>query len=329
VATPQSNLVSVEVGTKQTVSVTFTSSDGRTITGLSLSSGSGVTLPAGWTGPATFGCASLSTGSSCVLNLTFTPTMYEIGQSFTLDYVYVDNSTEPQVNGSVTLAYQATTNDNVVAALSSVGQVNATVNSGAQTVTATFTTDDGHPASALAVTNDPSTLPPGWIATSASSCATVSAGTPCQLAWAYAPTAPGNGTLTVDYTFDDDSGTPKTSSFNVPYAATANDNVIYPAISPITVAVGSSHVVTVVFTTDDGFQASNLWMDLSTLPAGWSNAATTFTCSTISTGTGCALTLTFTPTCTCQSGSLSLPYTYADNAGTAKTGTVIATYTAT
>lgn len=332
VATPQSNLVSVEVGTKQNVSVTFTSSDGRTITGLALSSGSGVTLPAGWSGPATFGCAALSTGSGCVLNLTFTPTVYQTAQSFTLDYVYVDNSTEPQVNGSVTVAYQATTNDNVIAASSAVGQVNATVNSGSQTVTETFTTDDGHPASALTITNDPSTLPPGWVAPSASSCATVSAGTACQLAWVYAPTAPGNGTLTVNYSFNDDSGTSKSSSFNIPYAATANDNVVYPAIGPITAAVGNSQVVTVVFTTDDGFQATNLSMDLSTLSSvfpGWSSAATSFTCSTISTGTGCTLSLTFTPTCACQSGTLALPYTYADNAGTIKPGTVSFAYTGT
>jgi hypothetical protein len=333
VATAQSNLVSVEVGAKQNVSITFNSSDGRTITGLALSSGSGVSLPAGWTGPTTFGCATLSTGSGCVLNLTFTPTLYETGQSFTLDYVYVDNSTEPQVNGSVTVAYQATTNDNVIPTLSSAGaQVNATVNSGSQTVTATFATDDAHPASAFAITSDPSMLPPGWVAPSASSCATVSAGTACQLAWVYAPTAPGNGTITIDYSFADDSGTPKTASFNIPYAATANDNVIPSAAGPITAAVGTSQVVTVVFSTDDGFQASNLSMDLSALSSafpGWSDAATTFTCSTIGTGGGCTLSLTFAPSCACQSGTLSLPYTYADNAGTMKPGMVSIVYSST
>jgi hypothetical protein len=328
VATPQTNLVSVEVGMTQTVSITFTSSDGRTITGFGLSTGSGAALPAGWSGPATFGCAALSTGSSCVLNLTFTPTVYEVGQSLTLNYIYIDNADEPVINGSMTLAFQATSNDNVVAALSSVGQVNATVN-GSQTVTATFTTDDGHPASALNVTSDPSTLPPGWSAPTLSSCATVSAGTACQLAWVYSPAAPGNGTLTVDYSFDDDSGTPKTSSFNIPYAATANDNVIYPAISPITLAAGSSQAVTVIFTTDDGFQAANLSMDLSTLPAGWTSAATSFTCATISTGSSCALNLTYAPAGALATSTLTLPYSYADNAGTVKSGTLSIVYTST
>lgn len=332
VATPPSNLISVELGTKpHTVSITFTSSDGRTITGFGLSSASGATLPAGWTGPPTFGCAALSTGSSCVLNLTFTPTMYEIGQSLTLNYVYVDNSEEPQINGSMTLNYQATTDDNIEYALSTVGQVNATVNGGAQTVSATFTTDDGHPASNFSVTNDPSSLPAGWSAPGVSTCATVSAGTACQLAWVYAPTAPGNGTLTVDYSFDDDSGTTKTSSFNIAYAATANDTVIYPAVSPITAAAGTSEVVTVIFNTNDGFQATNLNMDLSTLPAGWSDsvAATSFTCATISTGGSCALSLTYAPTSAQASATLSLPYGYLDNAGTMKTGTLMIVYTST
>jgi len=249
----------------------------------------------------------LSTGSSCVLNLTFTPSAYEVGQSLTLDYVYVDNATDPVINGSMTLAYQATSNDNVVPALSSVGQVNATVNSGSQTVTATFTTDDGHPASALAVTTNPATLPPGWSGPAQGSCVTVSAGSACQLAWVYSPVAPGSGTLTVAYSFDDDSGTAKTSSFNVPYAATANDNVIYPAISPLTLAAGTSQVVTVIFTTDDGFQATHLTMDLSTLPAVWSSAASAFTCATISTGGTCALSLTYAP-----SAALATSYAYAN-----------------
>jgi len=271
----------------------------------------------------------LSTGSSCVLNLTFTPSAYEVGQSLTLDYVYVDNATDPVINGSMTLAYQATSNDNVVPALSSVGQVNATVNSGSQTVTATFTTDDGHPASALAVTTNPATLPPGWSAPAASSCATVSAGAACQLAWVYAPTAPGNGTLTIDYSFNDDSGTPKTSSFNISYAATANDNVIYPAISPITAASGTSQVVTVIFNTDDGFQATNLTMDLSTLPAGWTSSAAAYACATISTGSGCELSLTYAPSSALATSTLTLPYSYADNAGTLKNGTLLIMYTST
>jgi len=331
VATPPSNLVSVEVGTAKTISVTFTSSDGRTITGFGISNSRSDALPAGWAAPATFGCASLSTGGGCVLNLTFTPTMYEVGQTLTLHYVYVDNSMEPVTTGSMTLAYQATTNDNVIAAASPLGQINATVNSGSQTVTATFTTDDGNPASAFSVTSDPAALPPGWTAPAVSSCATVSAGVPCQLEWVYTPAAPGNGTITIDYAFNDDSGTPKTASFNIPYAATANDNVVAavsPA-SPIAVAHGSSQVETLTFTTDDGFQAGSLSMDLSALPAGWSGPAGEFTCTAISTGTACQLNLTYAPAAAGDNTTLQLTYGYLDNAGVAKSGSVNIAYTST
>jgi hypothetical protein len=330
VATPPSQIVSVEVGTTKTVSVTLTSSDGRTITGFAISNAAGEILPTGWSAPASFGCKSLSTGSGCVLNLMFTPTMYEMGQSLTLHYVYVDNAMEPVTTDSLTLAYQATSNNNVTPTLAPIGQINATVNAGSQTLTATFATDDGHPASAFALSND-SNLPPGWSAPSPSTCATVSAGTACQLSWVYTPTAPGNGTISVDYSFNDDSGTAKSASFNIPYAATANDNVVgaLSPSSPISVAAASTQTVTVTFTTDDGFQASDLSMDLSTLPTGWSAAATPFTCGAISTGTACQVTLTYCPPASGDNSTLQLNYGYSDNAGVAKTGSVNIAYTST
>ncbi len=330
VATPPNPLVSVEVGTTQTVSVTFTSSDGRTITGFALSSAAGAALPAGWTAPGSFACSTVSTGSGCVLNLTFTPTVYEVGQALTLHYVYVDNSLEPVTTGSMTLAYQATTNDNVIAAVAPIGQINATVNAGSQTVTATFTTDDGHPASALAV-SDAGALPPGWSAPDPSSCAVVSAGAACQLSWVYTPTVPGHGTLTIDYSFKDDSGTAKTASFNIPYAATANDNVVAAVSpqSPITVTGGASAVVTATFTTDDGFEANDLAMELSALPPGWSAGSSQFSCSGISTGTACRLDLTYAPAGPGDHGTLQLTYGYLDNAGVAKTGSINIAYAST
>ena len=47
-----SSSVSVAVGSSQTVSITFTSSDGRSITGFGVSGTLGL-LPAGWSGPTT------------------------------------------------------------------------------------------------------------------------------------------------------------------------------------------------------------------------------------------------------------------------------------
>ena len=331
VGTPPSQVVSLEVGTTKTVSVTMTSSDGRTITGFALSNAAGETLPAEWAAPASFGCKSLSTGSGCVLNLTFTPTAYEVGQTLTLHYVYVDNAMEPVTTDTMTLAYQATTDDNVTPVLAPMGQINATVNAGSQIVTATFSTDDGHPASALNVTSDPAGLPPGWSAPASNDCATVSAGSPCQLSWVYTPTAPGNGTISVDYSFDDDSGSPKTASFNIPYAATANDNVVNtvsPA-GPVAVVGGSSQGIAITFTTDDTFLATDLSLDLNSLPAGWSAASGVFGCPSISIGMTCQLNLTYAPATSGDHGTLQLLYDYLDNAGVSKSGSVNIAYSST
>jgi hypothetical protein len=265
------------------------------------------------------------------LNLTFTPTMYEVGQTLTLNYVYVDNAMEPVTTDSFTLAFQATTNDNVTPQLAPSGQIATTIGNGSQTVTATFTTDDGHPASALTMTSDPSSLPPGWTAPAPSSCATVSAPTACVLSWVYQPTAPDSGMITIDYSFKDDSGTAKTASFNIPYAATANNNVV-DAVSPATpinVPYGQPQLVTVTFTTDDTFLATNLSMELSPLNTGWSASSSSFTCAAINTGTACQLSLTYTPATSSDHGTLQLIYGYLDNAGVPKTGSVNIAYTST
>jgi hypothetical protein len=116
VATPSvGGTVSVVTGAKQTVSITFTSSDGNAISGFGISGSLGTTLPAGWSGPGSLTCASVSTGSGCVLNLTFAPTAVGSG-TLTIDYVYVDNATMPSTGGSLTIAYAATAHNNVVAA---------------------------------------------------------------------------------------------------------------------------------------------------------------------------------------------------------------------
>jgi hypothetical protein len=341
VATPPATMVSTVVGGKITATITFTSNDSNPITGLALSSGAGFALPAGWTGPQTFGCATVSTGGGCVLTLTYQPTAVSGGsKTLTLSYIYIDNagaaeSTDMMGNPlSVSFSYTATSDDNVGATLAPVGQVTATTNSASQMVTATFTTDDGQPASNLAITSDPASLPAGWAAPSTATCATVSAGTPCTLSWSYTPTAPDSGTVVIAYSFNDDSGTAKTSTFNIPYAATANNNIVgavSPA-SPLSVASGTAQPVIITFTTDDTYQATNLNLtyDLTMLPTNWSaGGASAFTCASISTGTGCQLSLTYTPTAAGESGTINLTYGYTDNSGAAKTGTAQIIYAST
>ena len=67
-STPSVHTAATVVGAKSdTVTVTYASSDGRPITDLAVN-GLG-SLPSGWSGPATFGCSTVTTGGGGVLNL--------------------------------------------------------------------------------------------------------------------------------------------------------------------------------------------------------------------------------------------------------------------
>lgn len=209
-------IVSVPVGATQTLSVTFTSSDGNAITGFGVS-GSLSTLPAGWSGPSTFACATVATGSGCVLKLTYAPVAAGSG-TLTLDYVFVNNAGTPNTRGSSGIPYVATTHDNVVGTPSQ--NLAAIYIGGTTSVSVTFTTDDGYVASSLLVTAGLTTLPAGWSGASSFLCAAVSTGNACQLNLTYAPTVLASGTLSLTYSYLDNSGTAKAGSVDIPYAAT-------------------------------------------------------------------------------------------------------------
>jgi hypothetical protein len=338
VATPSDSAVSVAVGAAQTVSITFTSSDGNAISGFAVS-GTLATLPAGWSGPGNFSCASVSTGSGCVLNLTYAPTAGAIG-TLAIDYVFVNNAGTPSTGGSVNIPYAATTNDNAVATVSPTGQINAVLGQGAQAVLVTFTTDDGRPATALQLTSSlsPGALPAGWSSTAGTfSCGSFSSGNSCQLALTYAPTSPGGGTLVLNYAYLNDAGEPLTGAVNIAYRATADNTVSgMPSQTPLAVVTGSATTITVTFTTDDGNPATNFSvtssLSPSALPSGWSSTAPGgFTCLTVTTGAACQLSLMYAPTAPTPiaSNTLSLTYGYNNNSGTAETGTVSISYAAT
>jgi hypothetical protein len=331
VATPSDSAVSVAVGATQTVSITFTSNDGNAISGFAVS-GTLATLPAGWSGPGNFTCASVTSGSGCVLNLTYAPTAVDSGM-LTIDYVFIDNATTPNTGGSVTIAYAATTHNNVIAAASPTGQINGIVGGGNQSVSVSFTTDDGNAATGLALTTSLAALPAGWSSTAAGfACAIVSTGSGCQLPLTFTPTAGASGMLAVTYGYTDDSGTARTGTLNIPYSTVTHNSVVATA-SPsgqIVAVETGSQAVSVTFNTTDGNPASALYLtsDLTALPAGWSSASNTLSCTSVSTGNGCQLHLTYAPT-TLASGTLTLNYAYTDAAGTASTGSLNLAYAAT
>lgn len=315
-------------GNSETVSVTFVSSDGQPVSNLSVDGLA--SLPSGWSGPAAFACGAVTTGSGCVLNLTYMPSAVGSG-TLSLTYGFV-NAGGKWMSGAVAIPYSGTANDDVVATAAPTGQIAAVVNGGSQPVTVTFTTDDGQTASTLTLTTPLTSLPAGWTPTATSlSCATVSTGNGCQLAMTYSPVAAASGTITLDYTYIDDAGEMKTGSAAIPYAATTDDNVVGTA-SPsgqVTASVGGSATnVSVTFATDDGNPATNLDITagLASLPTGWTGPGS-FTCGTISAGTTCQLALAYAPQ-HLDSGTLTLNYSYDNDEGNAKTGTLNIDYLA-
>ncbi|MDP9082552.1 MAG: hypothetical protein M3N50_02125 [Pseudomonadota bacterium] len=325
--TPAGQIVAVLGGSSQSVKVDFTTDDANLASNLTVTPTDLTSLPAGWTGPATFTCATLSTGNGCELSFTYAPTQTGSG-TVTLTFGYNDNSGVAKT-GSVNIAYAATADNTVIGTPSPSGTVNAVVGQGSRSVTVAFNSNDGNPASNLGVTAGLGTLPAGWSGPSTFTCASVNTGNACQLSLTYTPPSAASGTLQLSYGYNANSGTAKTASVMIPYAATTNDNlVVTPSPSgSISAVVNSDSVpVTLTFTTDDGNPATAIAITsgLSTLPAGWSGPAT-FSCASASTGTGCQLALTYAPTAN-GSGTVALGYSYSSNSGTAKTGTANIAY---
>jgi len=134
----------------------------------------------------------------------------------------------------------------------------------------------------------------------------------------------------LNYSYMNNAGVTKTGTVSIAYRATTNDSIVgTPSLTPLAVMVGSSTPVTVTFNTDDGNLASNLLLtsDLAALSSGWSGTAGSFACAAVSTGTGCQLSLTYLPMAV-DSSTLSLTYSYFDDSGTGKTGSVSIPYTA-
>jgi hypothetical protein len=331
-ATASVGAVSVAVGTSQTISVTFTSTDGLPISGFSVYGSLG-TLPADWSAPSSLTCATVGPGSGCVLTLTYAPAAIETG-TLTLDCVYVDNAGLPRTPGPcLSLSYAATATNNVVASVSPTGEVDAAIGGSKQSLEVTFTTDDGNAATGLSVTGL-AALPSGWSTTAAGlSCAVVSTGSGCQLPLTFSPTAAVNGTLTLNYSYVDGTGASRTGALNIPYATTSNGTVI-ANVSPTgqvnAAQMGGQQSVAVTFTTDNGTSAAGLSLltNLAKLPPGWSSPANTFTCTSVGTGNGCQLQLSYAPTAL-SAGTLSLRYGYNDASGMPNFGVVDIPYAAT
>jgi hypothetical protein len=329
-ATPSvAGTVSVIPGASQTITVAFTSADGRPISGLALSN---TILPPGWSGPNDFTCTVTGSGNNCVLTLTYAPTTVETG-TLRIGYVYVGDQSAPP-GTSLSIPYAGTASNNIVATPAPIGQINAASGTGSQSVSVNFTTDDGNAATGLTMVSDLASLPVGWSATTPGfSCAIISNGSGCQLVLNYAPKAAGSGVLILSYGYTDHSGLARTGAINLPYSTTANGNVV-ATVSPTgqinAIQKTGTQAVTVTFTTGDGQTARDLVLlsPRSSLPADWSGSVSGFTCGTVSTGNGCQLGLTYSPTAL-TSGTVQLDYGYMSPSGAFTTGSLNIPYAAT
>jgi hypothetical protein len=327
---PTGQISAIQHTGTQGVTVTFTTDDGQSASGLSLLSPLSA-LPTGWSSAGSdFTCGTISSGNGCQLALTYAPAALTSG-TVQLEYGY----TSPGgtfTTGFLNIPYAATSNDNVVPTAAPSGRIDAIVSELNPGVLVTFTTDDGRTATSLQLTTDLASLPAGWTSSQSSfSCAGVGSGTTCQLPLTYAPTAAASGTLTLRYTYLDNAGESKSGSLNIPYRATTDDTILGTATpASLAVVTGTSTALTVSFATDDGNPASALSVTsgLSTLPAGWSSAVSSFACSSVSAGGNCQFTLTYQPT-NPDSGTLVFGFTYTNDSGSMKTGTVSIPYAAT
>jgi hypothetical protein len=246
-----------------------------------------------------------------------------------LRYGYTDAGGNPNF-GVLNIPYAATTNNNAVSAVAPTGQLTAMLGAPAQTASVTFTTDDTRLATSLQITSGLTALPPGWSsAAPAFNCATLGAGSTCQLALTYQPTGVDNGSLMLGYSYVNNAGEAKTGSVAIPYQTTTNDNVVgVVAPGSVTTPSGTTTSATVTFTTDDGNFAGAFTADLSALPAGWTAPVSSYACASVSTGNACSVTLSYAPAAA-ESNTLAFGFAYTNSAGTMKTGTVSFLYTAT
>jgi hypothetical protein len=215
--------ISAVVGESRAVRVTFTTDDGRAATNLSITSGMSP-LPAGWSSPSpSLACGTVSTGSTCQLDLAYTPVEATPSANLILGYSYSDASGAVKT-ADVNIAYSSTAAlppNTVVAMVDPAGPVSVSVGQ-SRAVRITFTTSDGSAATNLSITSGLSALPAGWSGASPGfSCATVSTGSTCQLNLSYTPVAAApSANLILGYRYTDNTGAVKTADVNIAYSST-------------------------------------------------------------------------------------------------------------
>lgn len=327
-AVTANTLSNVSLNSSTPVTVAFGVPNGGSATALTVTTGL-ASLPSGWSvASPSFSCASVNAQNPCDLTLTYDPGTAGASGTLTLGFTYVDSQGKQQ-QGSVGIAYSSAAANSVTTSVAPTGPVQGVAGL-TSTVTVTFESGDGTAASNLALVTDPGSLPSGWsLQGAALPCATVTGAGSCQLQLAYAPTAAAaSGTLTLEFSYTDDSGAARTGSVAIAYSAVLPASVTAAAtpVSANTTFIGSTAAVSVTFSATGGV-ATNLQIT-STMPTGWTLAGGTLPCAQVGGGNTCQATLNFAPVAAISTSTLVLQYAYTDNFGEPRTGQLNIPYSA-
>jgi hypothetical protein len=320
----------IYAGQSRQLTLSFRTSDGGSASDLALALPTGG-LPAGWRISGNRrDCALVDSGDICQVALTYAPTAAEQSSVVTFPYTYRNNKGEA-ATGSVTITYGALPVNAATATLLPDGPVRGIVGK-ANGVTLNFGTNDGSPATDLHVDGSSLFLSAGW--TSASTkldCANFGAGSPCQLALSYTPTAAVPASvLAISYRYKDSSGKQQTATANIDYSA-VGPNTVGASLSPAGVVrarAGTTQQVKLTFATSDISPASGLHLltDVSKLPPEWTVKASTLPCTAVDRNGACVLTLVYAPGPDQPAGKLVVDYAYTDAVGRQLTGKATVSY---
>lgn len=325
VANPDEGEILAYVGQPRTFILEFRASEG-------LASGLTLALPPipGWQGAgAPLNCASVDTTGTCRLQAIYTPTAPAASSDMRFSYVYTDDAGAAR-EGAYTLAYRVLPANSVVTSQRPEGVLRGIVGRTAP-VTLEFESSDGEPAASLKVTTRLAALPAGWASEQPEfGCSAVGRGQACRLALAYSPVVPvDESALELAYSYVDSSGASRSGTARLDYSAALAGSVYasLDASDPLLVRPGERREITVRFGTTNGVRASAL--RLSTDPAnkaGWSVRPDWQGCANVEGSGSCNLTLVFAPSAALGPDTLSLAYTYTDNLGEARSGSVDIAY---
>ena len=328
VITPRNSL-SVKIGAHDTLVLIFASSMGE-IKDFTLNN---LVLPAGWSSSSRkLLCKNISTDNECTLTLNYSPIKVEHG-TINLAFSYTDNTTAKR-NGAFKITFSASEHNNLLVR-SNVKNPVITKKGNISLVNVSFISDSSDDVIHNLVLTNLDKLPVGWSSEVGEfTCDNITQDGTCGLNLKYNPNIASSSIESFElmYSYINNAKELISDSYQISYRATSGNNIVVNA-SPsnkIQTVVNSHTEVTIDFSSDDNQSISNFSLidgldQLNSL--GWI-APSSFTCDVLNHD-NYSLKLTFAPTNSNQAGVTLLKYSYIDNSGESKAGSLPLIYKAT